>query len=182
MPNWCGNSLVLKHDNPEMIARAYKAFVDGRFCDEFVPMPDLLRDSVSPPRDEKYSQELVEKFGYTDWYSFSVAEWGTKWDFGHGDGINEVTDSSLTVYFDSAWSPPIAMMEKLEDLGFEVDLMYDEPGMAFCGRYTAGSDECYEYGDMTADEIDIEIPGDINEAFNIAENKRMWEEENEDES
>ena len=35
---------------------------------------------------------------------------------------------------------------------------------------------------MSADEIDEQIPGDLNEAFCIAENQRMWEEENGDES
>ena len=55
-------------------------------------------------------------------------------------------------------------------------------GMAFCGRYSDGNDDYYEYSGMNADEVDIEIPSDINEAFAIAENMRSWEEENEDES
>ena len=86
------------------------------------------------------------------------------------------------LYFDSAWAPPIALMEKLEEQGFDVDLMYNESGMAFCGRYADGDDDYYEYGDLTADEIDAELPEDINEAFCIAENKRLWEEEQEDNS
>lgn len=179
MPNWCMNTLVLRHEDPAMITRAKDAFAEGRFCDEFVPCPQALKDTTSPNR-EGDAGVLLEKYGYADWYSFNVNEWGTKWDFGSGDGINSFTDNELVVYFDSAWSPPITLMEKLEEQGFDVDLMYNEPGMAFCGRYSDGYDDFYEYGGMSADEIDAEIPEDINEAFCIAEHQRDWEAENEE--
>ena len=181
MPNWCSNSLVLRHDNPEMIVRAYKAFTRGEFCNEFKPVPQELRDVSSPNRGDNADQ-LIEKYGYADWYSFCVNEWGTKWDFGDDNGINEVTDDSLTVYFDSAWAPPIAMMAILEDLGFEVNLMYCESGMGFCGQYSEGFDDFYEYGGMSADEMDEQLPPELNEAFCISENQRMWEEENAEEN
>lgn len=182
MPNWCSNVMTLRHEDPEMITRAKNAFAEGKFCQEFVPCPQELQDVSSPNRDEKSAAALLEKYGYADWYAFQTNEWGTKWDFGSGDGINNFTENELILYFDSAWSPPIRMMEQLEELGFTVDLMYYEPGMAFCGRYADGDDEYFEFGGMNADEIDIEIPGELNEAFCIAENQRMWEEENEDES
>ena len=180
MPNWCGNTLVLKHEDPAMIKRAEDAFARGEFCQEFVPCPQALRDTSSPNSNDDVDQ-LIEKYGYADWYSFNVNEWGTKWDFGSPDGINDVQENEIVLYFDSAWAPPVRLMEKLEELGFEVDLMYYEPGMAFCGRYRDGDDDYYEYSNMNADEIDIEIPSDINEAFNIAENMRDWEAENAEE-
>ncbi len=39
MPNWCGNTLTLEHEDPEMIKRAETAFADGKFLKEFVPPP-----------------------------------------------------------------------------------------------------------------------------------------------
>ena len=180
MPNWCANTLVLKHEDPAMIKRAEDAFARGEFCQEFVPCPQELRDTSAPNRNEDVDA-LVEKYGHADWYSFNVNEWGTKWDFGSPDGINDVQENEIVLYFDSAWAPPIRLMERLEELGFEVDMMYYEPGLAFCGRYKDGNDDYYEYTDMNADEIDIEIPSEINEAFNIAENVRDWEAENAEE-
>lgn len=180
MPNWCGNSLVLEHSDSKMIKRAEKAFAAGAFCQEFVPCPAELKDTTAPNLNEKAADELIKKYGYADWYSFQVNEWGTKWDFGSPDGINDVQENSITVYFDSAWSPPITLMKKLEELGFTVYLMYNESGMAFCGRYSDGDDDYYEYGNMSADEIDERIPEELNEAFCIAENQRMWEDENND--
>ena len=177
MPNWCANTLELRHSDAAMITRAKDAFARGEFCQEFVPCPAELKDTTSPNRDEHAAARLREQYGYADWYAFQVNEWGTKWDFGTDDGINDFTDTSLVVYFDSAWSPPIALMEKLEALGFEVDLMYYEPGMAFCGRYADGEDDFYEYGGMSADEIDDGIPSELNEAFCIAENVREFESE-----
>lgn len=181
MPNWCANVLTLEHEDPAMITRAKDAFARGEFCNEFIPCPQELHEVDAPNRDEKSAEALLEKYGYSDWYSFQTNEWGTKWDFGTDDGINAFDDNSLTVYFDSAWSPPIAMMEKLEELGFNVDLMYNEPGMAFCGRYVDGYDDFYEYGGMNSEEVTATIPSEVDEAFCISENMDEWEAENAEE-
>lgn len=173
MPNWCNNTLVLRHDNPEMIKRAENAFAEGKFCQEFVPCPAELLDTTSPNRDEKQADALLEKYGYADWYAFNTSEWGTKWDFGSSDGINSVTDNELIVYFDSAWSPPITLMEKLEQQGFSVVLDYYECGMGFVGRYADGCDETY-------DAIPGECPEDMDEMWCITENAEMNEEIDED--
>lgn len=180
MPNWCQNTLVLQHEDPAMIKRAEDAFARGEFCQEFVPCPAELKDTTSPNRDEGQADILREKFGYSDWYAFQVNEWGTKWDFGSSDGINEVTENELVVYFDSAWSPPVTLMEKLEQMGFTVDLMYNEPGMAFCGRYTDGFDDYYEYSGMDSAEVAENIPSELDEAFCISENMAVWESENDE--
>lgn len=179
MPNWCQNTLVLNHEDPEMIKRAEKAFAEGKFCQEFYPIPAELSDTTSPNRDEKQVDILLEKYGYADWYSFCINEWGTKWDFGDSAGINDVQENEIVLYFDSAWSPPIAMMEKLEAMGFEVDLMYNEPGMAFCGRYADGNDDFYEYAGMSAADVVDFIQPELDEAFCISENMQMNEDEEE---
>jgi hypothetical protein len=46
MPNWCNNSVTLRHADPTMIARAKDAFVRGEFLNEFVPLPQSLRETV----------------------------------------------------------------------------------------------------------------------------------------
>lgn len=188
MPNWCGNTVTLSHNDPAMIIRAKDAFVRGEFLHEFVPVPQALRDTVSGSmgEDKRAAHEAqmtanLAAHGYKDWYDFCVNEWGTKWDVGDGDGINEVTNHTLTVYFDSAWAPPCGAYEKMADLGFEIDAMYYEPGMAFCGRWTNDSgDDYYEYSKMSIDEIEKMLPKEINEAFCITEDMAMWAAENEE--
>ena len=55
--------------------------------------------------------------------------------------------------------------------------MYYEPGMAFCGIYSNGFDEYYEFGDMSPEEIEDTIPDELNECFMISEFARDREDE-----
>jgi len=143
MPNWCANVLDLTHDDLTMIARAKKALEDERFCDEFAPLPEALKETTAPSMP---NEQLINETGYSDWYNHNIGEWGTKWDFGSYD-VSQNDDNHLHASFDSAWSPPLVLMEKLEEQGFRVRLEYYEPGMDFCGVYEAGFDETWNCGD-----------------------------------
>jgi hypothetical protein len=180
MPNWCGNTLTLTHENPEMIARAKAAFVAGKFLNEFIPVPQALSDTTSPNRDEKSAEELIQQHGYSDWYNFCVNEWGTKWDVGDDSGVQTFDDHELIVYFDSAWSPPIAAYEKLMDLGFTVYATYYEPGCAFAGVFEDGTDDYYDLSGMDSGDVQQQLPQELDEAFGISESMAEYEAEQED--
>ena len=188
MPNWCNNYLELTHDNPEMIERAKRAFVDGRLLDEFVPVPkdlhivagrvgsDLDAEQIKLEEDTKRNLEV---HGYANWYDFAVNEWGTKWDVGGDDGmLTEDGPNAIRMSFDSAWAPPVPAMEKFMDQGFRVKLIYWESGMCFCGLFDENGDDYYDYTDMSADEIAETINSEIDECMNITESIREWEEDN----
>jgi hypothetical protein len=191
MPNWCNNTLVIKHQDPAMITRAMKAFADSKFLNEFVPIPESLQivsgrcgadDNPEQIALEAAQKSNIEQHGYKDWYDFSVNEWGTKWDVGDSDGINDIQPNELTVFFESAWAPPLAAYDKMTALGFEIEAMYDESGMGFCGRWTnEGGDDYYEYSGMTSETVEKELPKELNEAFGIAENISYYEQEEENE-
>ena len=180
MPNWCNNTIELAHEDPAMIERAAKAFADGTLLNEFVPLPAELKDTTSPvPEVSPTTEELIEKYGAADWYSWCVSNWGTKWDISpYEGGIQE--DGRFSGSFDTAWGPATAAYEKLEELGFSVRAMYYEPGMAFAGIYEDGFDDYYDYGDMKSDEVADALPSDLDEAFCISESMSEWEEENEE--
>lgn len=181
MPNWCSNTLTLQHDDPSMIRRAKQAFSDGRLLDEFIPVPAELKISDSPGTKDQDLQQQYQanqnRHGYQTWYDFCVNEWGTKWDVGRDDGITDVDDHMLCVYFDSAWAPPVEAYKKLEELGFRIDAMYYEPGVGFCGKYDEFGDDYYEMEGMNSSDVIDNIPRDIDEAFGISENMQMMEEE-----
>ena len=191
MPNWCDNKLILRHEDPEMIQRAQRAFRQGGLLNEFIPVPEALKETTSGFFGDKDKQTALEeqtranteKYGYGNWYDFCVNEWGTKWDIG-GDDSNDsdVAEGSteLDLYFQSAWSPPLEAYAKLEDLGFEVTAFYYEPGCAFAGVYRDGDDDCYDLSGLKAHELRKIVPEDIDEIFGIVENAEMWEEENEE--
>jgi hypothetical protein len=187
MPNWCNNSVEIYHEDPAMLERVRKGFNGQGLFGEMLPCPKELTDTVSgfmgeDQRAEHEAQQAanLEKFGYTDWYSFCVNEWGTKWDVGADGNPAQDIPGGLMLGFDSAWSPPIAAYEKLMEMGFRIRAMYYEGGMAFAGIWEDGNDDYYEYGGMTADEIASELPPELDEAFGISEQVAEWEAENEE--
>ena len=191
MPNWCNNYLELTHEDPAMIERAKRAFADGRLLDEFVPVPkDLHVVAGRVGNDEDPEQIKLEEdtarniatHGYANWYDFCVNEWGTKWDVGgDGDQASQDTPTDIRMNFDSAWAPPVAAMEKFQDLGFKVKLVYWESGMCYCGLFDENGDDYFDYTDMTADEVDKAINDEVDECMCIVENLREWEEDNREE-
>ena len=191
MPNWCNNYLVLEHEDPAMIERAKTAFANGKLLEEFCPVPASLHivagrvgDKDSPEQIELEAQEKanLEAHGYATWYDYCVNEWGTKWDVGgEGDQASQDSPTDIRMNFDSAWAPPIAAMEKFQDLGFKVKLVYWESGMCYCGLFDENGDDYLDYSDMTADEVDKVINDEVDECMCIVENLRTWEEENAEE-
>ena len=189
MPNWCNNSVVLKHEDPAMIERARKAFNGEGLLQEFIPVPQELRDTVSGSmgEDKREAHEAqqkanVEKYGYANWYDFCVNEWGTKWEIGADGNPAQDIPGGLMLGFDSAWSPPIAAYEKLLEMGFEIEAMYYESGMAFAGVWDNGHDDYYEYGGLDSKGIAETLPAELDEAFGISESAAEWEAEQEEEN
>jgi len=171
-----------------MIQRAYDALERGEFLNEFIPVPQALKDTVSGSMGEDHREAHEaqqasnrEKYGYSNWYDYCVGEWGTKWDVG-GDGQSDIHPDGKMLHtsFDSAWSPPVNAYVKLEELGFGVNAMYYEGGMAYAGAYGDGNDEEINLEGMSADEIEQNYP-ELDEAFCISESMREYEAENQEE-
>ena len=191
MPNWCNNYLVLEHEDPAMIERAKTAFANGKLLEEFCPVPASLHivagrvgDDTDPKQIDLEAQEKanIANHGYRTWYDFCINEWGTKWDVGgEGDQSSQDSPTDIRMNFDSAWAPPVAAMEKFQDLGFKVKLVYWESGMCFCGLFDENGDDYYDYSDMTSAELAEVINPEIDECMCIIENMQEWEEENAEE-
>ena len=189
MPNWCNNSVEIYHDDPAMIERVRTAFNGEGLLQEFIPVPEDLRNIVagSVPVAEEAEHKLKEEFnrmvyGYTNWYDYCVNEWGTKWDVG-GDGMEvdpATVQNDVTLCFDSAWSPPIGIYEAMVEQGFSVRAYYYEGGMNFAGVWYDGDDDFYELAGSSA-EVREQIPEDLDEAMGISESMEMWEEDNAEE-
>lgn len=182
MPNWCNNNLTLEHDDPAMIQRAYDALERQEFLQEFIPVPEDLKitagflgDGDAQKELERQTKANVEKYGYGNWYDYCVAEWGTKWDVGD-QGCSDIHPDGRMLHtsFDSAWSPPVNAYAKLEALGFRVNALFYEGGMAFAGEYSDGNCNDFSLEGMSADEIEQNYP-ELDEAFGISESIREYE-------
>jgi hypothetical protein len=188
MPNWCSNNLILTHEDPAMIQRAYDALERGEFLQEFVPVPEQLKivaGCVGDPDEQKKLEadtaRNVEELGYGNWYDYCVGEWGTKWDVGE-QGASDIHPGGkmLHTFFDSAWSPPVYAYEKLVEMGFGVEAMYHEGGMCFAGTWSNGDDDYIDLSELGADDIERDYP-EIDECFGISEAMREYEADNEEE-
>lgn len=191
MPNWCNNVVELAHEDPAMLERARDALNRGEFLQEFIPVPQELKDTVAGRvgDNEEYAQRLhefkeklnLEFFGYASWYDYCVNEWGTKWDVG-GDGMTcEIEDGRISTSFDSAWSPPIQAYEKLVELGFSVRAYYYEGGMCFAGIWEDFNDDYYDLSGLDSEAVKDQLPSALDEMFCISEYMAEWEAENAEE-
>jgi hypothetical protein len=182
-----------------MMKRVVKGYNQHRLLDEFIPIPLELKegamnmDELMKIRNWEYKKELdkvreelnKKYFGYKDWYDFSVANWGTKWDIGRDSTysptlrIKDIKNKTVTFDFDSAWSFPSGAYEKLNDMGFSIRAMYYEGGIGFCGIWEDGQDDYY---DIEGDSIWVKenIPQEIDQVFCISESMAEWESEKEE--
>lgn len=182
MPNWCSNYVSMTHDDPAMLERARGAFARGELLNEFIPCPQALLTDGATTRGGPNAAEYdairaanIAEHGFESWYDWRVAHWGTKWDIGSEEGAELVGDV-LQLNFDSAWSPPCDAYARLEELGFAIEAFYYEPGMAFCGSWINGADECIDIP-STSKEAEQVIPDEIDGIFDIVNSMAMWEEE-----
>ena len=118
---------------------------------------------ISRSLTQELVDEYTKRFGYCDWYSWQVNNWGTKWN------ASDVywSDDNDFVSFNTAWSTPFALLTKLSEkypqARFEVEYADEDFGYNV-GTYTliGGVEvECYvpEGGSKEALEMAINIQG-----------------------
>lgn len=181
MPNWCMNSVTIRHDDPAMIDRAFQALTRSEFLNEFIPVPQALLDTEagSVTTDQEAAHQAQEaanlaEHGSANWYDWCTRHWGTKWDVGDADSTEKLDANTIEASFDSAWAPPCAAYERLCGLGFEIQAYYNEPGMAFCGKWTGSGDHfddnyC-EYSHEDAESVRSVIGDELDDFWCISEN------------
>ena len=173
MPNWCSNGITLRHADPAMIDRVI-AGKEGLLM-EFLPTPQELQDAVA---NFETNEAMVAKYGFSSWYDWNIANWGTKWDF-NLENVEREDANTVTAAFDSAWAPPTNAYEKLMELGFEVVAFYYEPGMQYVGKWDNGVDDYIEYGGEDSTTVREAIGEELDDYFGISESMVEYEEDQE---
>jgi hypothetical protein len=164
MPNWCANSLQIT-GTKEQIAELETKLDDCKGKDFFniFGIPDSDAAGAGD-----------------DWYAYNLENYGCKWNCTASSWDTESGDgTTITISFDSPWAPPNKLFEAIADDYTEVLAYYYEPGMAFCGRFQDGYDECYDIPG-TAEEARDTIPDDIDDFFCISEQIEDNEEDDEE--
>ena len=162
MPNWCSNRLTVTGDKQSLTKFKELSLVKSDKGDNLhftmeglYPTPKALLDMTSPVMwrgDEndtegkeafdKYNSELINQYGYNDWYNWRVNNWGTKWDAAESF-IADNEDELFSVDYDTAWAPNTAWVQYVAKLfpTLKFSLVFEEAGMDFCGLYEVTGDD-----------------------------------------
>lgn len=160
MPNHVTNILVVSGDEQvrQAMFEAIKGDEVGLGSIDFnkvIPMPEhIFRGNLGPAERAQY--------GSDNWYDWSVANWGTKWNsYGYHDYTEKDFDGA-TLTFDTAWSSPqpviAALAEKFPDLHFSHKWADEDFG------YNVGEKE-YENGEESFSHVP---EGGSKEALELA--------------
>ncbi|AUR52035.1 hypothetical protein [Aquella oligotrophica] len=172
MPNWCQNDLQLTGQIKVLKPIIENALKNNGLFNAIIPMPEELSTNDNIMSKEQ-QESNCSKYGHYDWFCWRLANWSTKWDTDisdsyslmelEADTMNKSPDDEITIhlYFDTAWSPPIAVYQALEEINIQVLGYYYEPGCAYCGWYEDGYDSCNSFSGYD------DIPSDILAVFGI---------------
>ncbi len=150
MPNWCNNTIEIRGEPAKM--REFVEFLEKNsgkdWFDFFHPVPESEKDN---------------------WYSWSVENWGCKWNCDAQDWSLDESDEEefcVSFWFDSPWGPPLELYDKMYADDIRVWSTFHEEGMGFVGGYDDGFRETYEYSD--SESLD-DVPEHLIEEWNLRE-------------
>ena len=147
MPNHITTRIKITGD-PEAVKRVLNKIKNDEFgmgtidFEKIIPMPKNIFKGNLGVRER-------ELYGNNNWYDWSVANWGTKWDIYHdkitvGDLGWMEGCASIETEFDTAWSPPKCWLAKASELFPQLSfkLHFEEPGNYFAGDIFGDAGEC----------------------------------------
>ena len=142
MPNWCSNVTIARHKDKAKVDALIESLKNDVFFEHILPL------------------------GVWE-YTKACDTWGTKWEADSLSWMRYDKDGEyeVEIEYQSAWSPPEGVIQKMIQDGWIVTSYYNEPGMAYIGKYTTESveghnelaDESYNYSE---DDIPVEL-GDM---------------------
>ena len=139
MPNHITNKLTVTGPESTGIIEACKSEKSEFDFNKILPMPDELQNTTSPCEQ---NDEFIAKYGYDNWYNWSIANWGTKWN------CYDVHADSNFVEFDTAWCTPKPLFQALSTMYPEalLTIEYADEDIGYnCGVLTYQNGKLLEY-------------------------------------
>ena len=143
MPNWTSNRLYVEGDPTDLRAFLDAVKWEDKVFDfnRIIPMPEALKGTVSgftridgkevsswkedlnadgkaiPRVFSPEEQSELERIGFFNWYDWSCANWGTKWNADHPRIEDDTIEHGyLEIFFETAWSEPEPIFRKLIEM------------------------------------------------------------------
>lgn len=135
-------------------------------------IPEPKEESECPEDcivDRDSHVELTEDKPWFNWYEWRNRYWDTKWNAYDSYSIISEEDETLTLVFNTAWSPPLSVIKRLIVLGYPfVHRWADECMVENCGETSwsgeqgwriAWTDEAFEDPSKESDYLWSEFGG-----------------------
>lgn len=106
----------------------------------------------------KTQVDNYRKYGYTDWYGWRNANWGTKWD------ADVVSVDGLSIIFDTAWDCPMPIIERIAKAlkNYTFALEYADENIGYnCGAYIFQDGKQGLGADMSGSRQGLEVAHDV---------------------
>jgi hypothetical protein len=146
MPNWTSNTIRAEGDETDLRAFLEAVKWQDQIFDfnRIIPMPELVRHAFHgwrtvegqdvsawyqiDPEDISFDEKGARRFtpeeeaalrdiGYSNWYDWSIAKWGTKWNACDPALLaGSAADGFIEIMFDTAWDAPVPVMEKMFEM------------------------------------------------------------------
>lgn len=127
MANSCFNEITIEGDSTELkkLLRYVKSRESEFDFNKILPYPEEYSKMDAGGNNEGYQH---------GGYEWCIANWGTKWK--PAEVIINLYGNTLSVSFESAWSPALGITAKLAELfpGIKITHSYEEVGMDFSGN------------------------------------------------
>jgi len=109
--------------------------------------------------DMKLAEQTFEnerKYGYQNWWYARIGMWGTKWD-----AYDQYKVDENTIAFNTAWSDPAPVMEKLakDNTNMRIDHKFADEMPNFVGHTV------YERGEKVYDQVYYEEQDKVDELY-----------------
>lgn len=140
MPNWMRTALEVS-GNQKLREKFFNAIGQGLESEQpidfekIIPPPDnLFRGNIGND-EEKYCKDN----NLPNWYDWNRENWGTKWNAAYGEIRPSKQGDSTVLFFETAWSLPLPILEKIEHmlmnefLGLNIYGEFIEEGNAVAG-------------------------------------------------
>lgn len=172
VPNWVSHKVIVQGDAEAKneFLRFLQANDNHLDFNALIPMPPILEGTTSPSTGTTQNIEAERETGYSNWYDWCIANWGTKWpaaEFVLREPHNILEDwltsidpcvseqENIEFTFDTAWDTPTPIFNalglKFPDLWFTVYALEEDWsfGVHLCYRLDNYSKLQHERGDVS---------------------------------
>jgi hypothetical protein len=159
MPNWMRTALEVSGDQ-KLREKFFNAIGQGLESkqpidfEKIIPPPDnLFRGNLGQPEEEYCKNNNIP-----NWYDWNRENWGTKWNAVDGELRPSKQGDSTMLFFDTAYSLPLPILERIEHmlmnefLGLNIYGEFIEESYSVAGVVLMGKDG----GDLRELDIDFD--------------------------